>query len=108
VREAAEDDAAALEGARVWKAALPAEYFVDDWHEPEAMHRKAEEEISDADFTEAYIVSSDVGVHAARIREIEKLGGTVVCLQNASGADPHRALDVYGEKVLPSLRGARV
>ena len=29
----------------------------------------------------------------------------VVCLQNGSGADPHGALRVYGEQVLPALRG---
>ena len=40
-----------------------------------------------------------------RIREIEKLGATVVCLQNASGSAPEHALEVYGRKVLPALRG---
>lgn len=42
-----------------------------------------------------------------RVREIEKMGPTVVCLQNASGSDPHAALQVYGEQVLPRLRGTR-
>ena len=104
----AEDDAAALEGARVWKATQPSEYFTDDWHEPEAMYRKAEEEVSDEEFAESYILSADPAVHADRVREVEGLGATVVCLQNASGAEPHRALQVYGERVLPALRGARV
>jgi coenzyme F420-dependent glucose-6-phosphate dehydrogenase len=103
----AEDDDAALEGCRVWKAAQPGEYYTDDWHEPERMYEKAEREISDDDFREAYIVSSDPETHAERVREIEKMGPTVVCLQNASGADPHAALGVYGEKVLPALRGVR-
>jgi coenzyme F420-dependent glucose-6-phosphate dehydrogenase len=71
------------------------------------MYEKAEKEVSDDDFREAYIISSDPEVHADRVREIERLGATVVCLQNASGADPHAALKVYGEKVLPALRGAR-
>ena len=102
------DDDAALEGARVWKAAQPPEYFTDDWHEPRAMYRKAEEEVSDDDFREAYIVSSDAATHVERVREVERLGATVVCLQNASGADPHRALEVYGEHVLPALRGSGV
>jgi coenzyme F420-dependent glucose-6-phosphate dehydrogenase len=104
----AEDDDAALEGARVWKATQPPEYFTDDWHEPEAMYRNAEEQVSDDEFRRSYIVSSDPGVHAERIREVERLDATVVCLQNGSGADPHRALAVYGEKVLPALRGAGV
>jgi coenzyme F420-dependent glucose-6-phosphate dehydrogenase len=102
----AADDAAALGGARVWKATQPKEYFTDDWHEPRAMYEKAEE-VSDDEFREAYIISSDPEVHADRVREIERLGATVVCLQNASGADAHAALRVYGEKVLPALRGVR-
>jgi coenzyme F420-dependent glucose-6-phosphate dehydrogenase len=103
----AEDDDAALEAARVWKAALPHEYYIDDWHDPRAMYEKAEREYSDEDFLEQYIVSSDPEHHVERIREVEKLGPSVVCLQNASG-DPLGAFGVYAEKVLPSLRGARV
>jgi coenzyme F420-dependent glucose-6-phosphate dehydrogenase len=104
----AEDDDAALEGARVWKATQPPEYFRDDWHEPKAMYARAEETIFDEEFRESYIVSSDPEVHAERIREVEWMGATVVCLQNGSGAAPLKALEVYGEKVLPALRQARV
>src|ERR687893_1137984 len=74
----AADDDAALEGARVWKATQPQEYFTDDWHDPAAMYEEA-----------------------------ERLGATVVCLQNGSGADPLGALRTYGERVLPQLKGAR-
>ena len=42
------------------------------------------------------------------LRELEELGATVIVLQNDSGADPLRAIEVYGEQVLPALRGARV
>jgi coenzyme F420-dependent glucose-6-phosphate dehydrogenase len=104
----AEDDDAALEGARVWKGAQPPEYFTGDWHDPKEMHEKAEREISDEEFLQKFIISSDPEQHAERVREIEKMEPTVVCLQNASGADPLGALRVYGEKVLPALRGARV
>ena len=103
----AEDDDAALEGARVWKGTMPQEYFTDDWHDPKAMQEHAEREFSDDDFVQQYIVSADPEQHAERIREVEQLGATVVCLQNASGADPVRALEVYGERVLPALRGVR-
>jgi len=89
----------------VWKATLPPEYFREDWSDPVEMQRKAQAEISDDEFKEGYIVSSDPSVHADRVREIERLGATVVCLQNGSGADPHGALRVYGEQVLPTLRG---
>jgi coenzyme F420-dependent glucose-6-phosphate dehydrogenase len=101
----AEDDDAALEGARVWKAAQPDEYYTDDWHDPKAMYAKAEDEVSDDEFTQSYIVGSDPAMHAERIREVEQLGASVVCLQNASGADPLGALRTYGERVLPALTG---
>jgi len=101
----APNDDAALEGARVWKATSPSEYFTDDWHDPKAMYEHAEREHSDEEFKQQYIISSDPGVHAERVREVEKLGATIVCLQNASGADPLGALGVYGEHVLPALRG---
>jgi coenzyme F420-dependent glucose-6-phosphate dehydrogenase len=101
----APEDDAALEGARVWKATSPSDHFTDDWHEPTAMYERAEREVSDEQFTQQYIVSSDPEVHVERVREAEKLGATVVCLQNASGADPLGALRVYGEHVLPALRG---
>ena len=37
----AEDDEAALEGARVWKGAQPDEYYTDDWHDPGRCTRRA-------------------------------------------------------------------
>jgi coenzyme F420-dependent glucose-6-phosphate dehydrogenase len=104
----AEDDAAALEGARVWKATQPEEYFTDDWHDPKAMFERADREVPDDEFMQSYIVSSDPDHHAERIRGIESMGATVVCLQNGSGSDPLGALRTYRERVLPALSGARV
>jgi coenzyme F420-dependent glucose-6-phosphate dehydrogenase len=104
----AEDDDAALEGARVWKATMPEEYFTDDWHDPKAMFEKADREYSDEELRQQYIISSDPDEHAQRLREVEMLGATVVCVQNGSGTEPERALAVYGENVLPALRGAPV
>jgi coenzyme F420-dependent glucose-6-phosphate dehydrogenase len=101
----AEDDDAALEGARVWKSTQVDDYFTDDWHDPKAMYDRAEREISDDEFAQSYIVSSDPEAHVERIREIEQLGPTVVCLQNGSGSAPEEALDVYGKSVLPALSG---
>jgi coenzyme F420-dependent glucose-6-phosphate dehydrogenase len=102
------DDDSALEGARVWKGTQPPEYFTDDWHDPKAMFEKADREVSDDEFKESYIISSDPEHHVERIREIEAMGATVVCLQNGSGADPLGALRTYRDKVLPALKGARV
>jgi coenzyme F420-dependent glucose-6-phosphate dehydrogenase len=99
----AEDDAAALEGARVWKGAQPPEFFTDDWHDPKQMQEHAEREVSDEDLKEALIISSDPEVHADRIRDAEKLGATTLALMNVSGADPLGAVEAYGDSVLPKL-----
>jgi coenzyme F420-dependent glucose-6-phosphate dehydrogenase len=103
----AEDDAAALEGARIWKGAQPDEFYTDDWHDPRAMYEEGERQVSDGDLADALAISSDPAVHADRIREAEKLGASTVALMNCSGADPHAALDVYAQRVLPALRSVR-
>jgi coenzyme F420-dependent glucose-6-phosphate dehydrogenase len=103
----AEHDDSALEGARVWKGAQPPEFYTDDWHDPKAMYEHAEEQVSDDELKEALIISSDPEVHADRAREVEKLGATTVALMNCSGADPHRAIEIYGKDVLPALRSVR-
>ena len=99
----AEGDEAALEGARVWKGAQPDEHYTDDWHHPVKMYENGEKQFSDEDLKEALIISSDPEVHADRIREVEKLGASTIAAMNVSGADPHRAITVYGEAVLPAL-----
>ena len=101
----AEGDDAALEGARVWKGAQPQEFYTDDWHDPQAMYRRGEEQLSDEDLKEKFIIGSDPELHVERIRELEELGPTIVVLMNNSGADPHGAIRTYGERVLPVLRG---
>src|SRR5215212_11402251 len=98
----------ALEGARPWKGAQPDEFYSDDWHDPRAMYEEGSRRVSDDDLRESLLISSDPEVHAERIREIEQLGATIVCLANNSGADPLGAIRVYGEQVLPALRGTRV
>ena len=103
----ADDDAAALEGARAWKGSQPSEFYTDDWHEPRAMYEHGERHISDDELMEALIISSDPDVHADRVREAADLGATTMALMNVSGADPMGAIEVYGEKVLPALRTVR-
>jgi coenzyme F420-dependent glucose-6-phosphate dehydrogenase len=100
----AETDEAALEGCRVWKGAQPREYYTDDWHIPRAMYDHGEETVSDEQFMQQGIIGADPEHHVARIRELEELGASVIVLQNTSGADPMRAIEVYGEQVLPKLR----
>jgi coenzyme F420-dependent glucose-6-phosphate dehydrogenase len=104
----APDDDEALEGVRVWKGAQPDEFYRDDWHDPKAMYAEGARQVSDEDLKESVIISSDPDVHAERLREVEQLGATIVVVSNNSGKDPHGAIRVYADKVLPSLRGARV
>jgi hypothetical protein len=71
------------------------------------MQEHAQREVSDDEFREGFLIGSDLEAMTDRVREIEKLGATIVVLMNISGADPHGAIRAYGSKVLPALRGAR-
>jgi coenzyme F420-dependent glucose-6-phosphate dehydrogenase len=99
----AENDGAALAGARVWKGAQPKEFYKEDWHDPKAMYEHGAEQISDEDLREAMIISSDPDEHVERIRQVEGMGATTVALMNNSGAGPLAAIDIYGREVLPKL-----
>jgi coenzyme F420-dependent glucose-6-phosphate dehydrogenase len=104
----APDDDRALEGARVWKGAQPEAFYRDDWHDPKAMYEEGERQVSDEQLKESFIISSDPEEHAERLRQVEQMGATIVVAMNNSGADPHGAIKVYAEEVLPALRAARV
>jgi coenzyme F420-dependent glucose-6-phosphate dehydrogenase len=101
----AEDDDEAFQASEQWRATFPDEFYVDDWHDPRKMYEHAKEEVSDDEFREGFLIGSDTAAMTERIREIEKMGATTVVLMNLSAAAPHRAIEVYGEKVLPALRG---
>jgi coenzyme F420-dependent glucose-6-phosphate dehydrogenase len=103
----APDDGAALEAARKWKGAQPPDHYTDDWHDPASMYEHGEATMSDAEFRENAIVAADPDVHVERLRALQELGASVIVLQNNSGADPYGAIRVYGERVLPALRGRR-
>jgi coenzyme F420-dependent glucose-6-phosphate dehydrogenase len=104
----APDEEQALEAVRKWKGAQPDDVYREDIHVPANVYAHGEETTSDEDMKEGFIVGADPAMHAERIREIERLGATIVVLQNNSGADAHGAIRVYGGQVLPALRGARV
>jgi coenzyme F420-dependent glucose-6-phosphate dehydrogenase len=105
----AEDEQAAIDGAKRWKPTQMDTVYRDDLHDPAEMQRVAEQEVSDEAFAkEGFIVGSDPEEAVARIREMEGLGPTTICLQLIGQADPIGAIATYGERVLPALRGARV
>jgi len=103
----AETDEEAFAGAAVWKGAQPDEFYTDDWHDPSEMQRHAREQVSDDDLREAFIISADPEEHIERIQQLETLGATIAVLMNISGVDPLGTVRVYGETVLPALRGSR-
>jgi coenzyme F420-dependent glucose-6-phosphate dehydrogenase len=100
----ADDDDKALEAAREWKGTMVDEHYTDPVSDPAKIYENAEEQVPDAMFTKQVICSSDPAHHVKRIKTVEKLGADIMVLMNVSGADPHAALRVYGEKVLPELR----
>jgi coenzyme F420-dependent glucose-6-phosphate dehydrogenase len=100
----AKTDEAALEGSREWKATMVDKHYTDDVHDPAEIQAHGRE-ISDKKFQAMAIVSSDPSTHVRRVRTIQAMGATAVVLMNVSGADPLGTLRVYGEQVLPELRG---
>jgi coenzyme F420-dependent glucose-6-phosphate dehydrogenase len=101
----AEDDETALESAREWKGTMVDAHYTSDVHDPAQIYRNGEEQVPDEEFKTQVIASSDPATHVKRIKTLEKLGATTMVLMNVSGADPHSAIRVYGEHVLPELRG---
>jgi coenzyme F420-dependent glucose-6-phosphate dehydrogenase len=105
----AEDERAAIEGARRWKPTQLDAVYRDDLHDPAEMQRLAEEQVPDEQFAkQGFIVGADPAEHVDRIRRMQELGPTTICLQLIGQADPMGSIRTYGEKVLPALRGARV
>jgi coenzyme F420-dependent glucose-6-phosphate dehydrogenase len=103
----ATDDTAALKGARPWKGAQPLEFYRDDWHDPRRMYEHAERQLSDDDLRQKITIATDPEALADAVRDVEQMGATVVAIANVSGADPEAAIELYGEHVLPALKGAR-
>jgi coenzyme F420-dependent glucose-6-phosphate dehydrogenase len=104
----APSDDEAVEQARKWKGAQPPDHFTADWHEPRKMYEHGEREVTDEEFAQNIIAASDPEEIVERLREFEKLGATVITLQNNSAGNTEKAIEVLGEQVLPALRGARV
>jgi coenzyme F420-dependent glucose-6-phosphate dehydrogenase len=104
----APSDDEALEQARKWKGAQPQDHYTADWHEPQKMYEHGEDEMGDEEFAQSILAASDPDEIAERLREFEKLGATVIVLQNNSAGNVDQAIDVIGGQVLPALRGARV
>jgi coenzyme F420-dependent glucose-6-phosphate dehydrogenase len=105
----ADDERAAIEGARHWKPTQLPEVYVEDIADQDDMQRRADVRMSDEQFArEGFLISSDPDAHVERIREMERAGATVICLQLIGRADPFGTIRTYGERVLPALRSSAV
>jgi len=103
----ADDEAAAIAATKKWKATQLPESYLRDLHDPAEMFAKADAQMTDEEFAkEGFIVASDPAEHVDRIREMEGLGATVVCLQGIGDLDPMGSIERYGREVLPALRGS--
>jgi coenzyme F420-dependent glucose-6-phosphate dehydrogenase len=101
----ADDEQAAIQGARHWKPTQLPEVYKEDIHDPADKQRLADEKLTDEEFAhEGFLVGADAGEHVERIREMQGVGATVVCLQLIGNADPMGSIRRYGEEVLPQLR----
>jgi coenzyme F420-dependent glucose-6-phosphate dehydrogenase len=100
----ADDDDAALAGAREWKPTLVDSNYAADVHDP-ARIGATDDEVSDTRFKAMGIISSDPATHVRKLKAIAALGATAVVTMNISGADPVGTIETYGSSVLPRLRG---
>jgi coenzyme F420-dependent glucose-6-phosphate dehydrogenase len=100
-----DDEQAAIDATRKWKATQLGDSYLRDFHDPAEMYAKAEEKISDEEFAkEGFIVTASAEEAAGRVREIADLGATVVCLQGIGDIDPVGSVERFGREVLPQLR----
>lgn len=102
----AEDDDAALDGAREWKGTLVDQNYTDPVADP-AEVGKLGSEVSDTTFKTMGMISSDPAKHVRQIKAMRAMGATAIVIMNISGSDPLGMVHVYGEQVLPELRGER-
>lgn len=99
----AEDDDAALDGAREWKGTLVDESYTDPVADPAEVEALGND-VSDTKFKAMGLISSDPATHARKVKAMQKLGATAVVIMNISGRDPIGMLRTYGREVLPQLR----
>ena len=81
------------------------EVYKEDLHDPAAMERRAQDEVSDEEFAkEGFMVGADPAEHVERLRDLQGLGATVLCLQLIGADEAVSSIERYGREVLPPLR----
>jgi coenzyme F420-dependent glucose-6-phosphate dehydrogenase len=104
VAAAAETSDLALESSREWKATLADGSYADDVADP-AQVGELGQGVSDRKYKLMAAVSADPGAHLRQVKLIQAMGATAVVMMNVSGADPLGTIRLYGDHVLPALRG---
>jgi coenzyme F420-dependent glucose-6-phosphate dehydrogenase len=104
VAAAAETSELALEASREWKATLADESYADDVADP-AQVGEVGQGVSDLKFKMMAALSADPDAHVRQVKMIRAMGATAVVMMNVSGADPLGTIRLYGDHVLPALRG---
>jgi coenzyme F420-dependent glucose-6-phosphate dehydrogenase len=100
------DEARAVEATKRWKATQMPEVYKEDVHDPAAMERRAQDEVSDEEFAkEGFMVGADPAEHVERLRDLQGLGATILCLQLIGADEAVASIERYGREVLPALRG---
>jgi coenzyme F420-dependent glucose-6-phosphate dehydrogenase len=105
IAAAAEGDDLALESSREWKGTLVDENYAGDVSDPAQVGRLGEENVSDRKYKMMALLSADPGTHVRQLKAMRAMGATAVVVMNVSGADPLGTIRLYGEHVLPELRG---
>jgi coenzyme F420-dependent glucose-6-phosphate dehydrogenase len=100
----AEDDETAFESSKEWKGTTVDEHYTDPIYDPAEIQKNGEA-VSDKTWKTMGAISSDPKSHVRMVKRIREMGATAVVMMNTSGADPEGAIRVYGEHVLPELRG---
>jgi coenzyme F420-dependent glucose-6-phosphate dehydrogenase len=105
IAAAAQSDDLALESSREWKGTLVDESYAEDISDPAQIRALGEEEVSDRTYKMMAMLSADPGKHVRQIKAMRSMGATAVVVMNVSAADPLGTIRMYGEHVLPELRG---
>lgn len=101
---AAETSDLALESSREWKGTLADESYADPVSDPGEVGALGES-LSDAKFKAMATVSANPDAHVRQLKMMRAMGATAIVMMNVSGADPVGTIRMYGDHVLPVLRG---
>lgn len=99
----AETDEAALASSREWKGTLVDDHYTEAIADPAGIGRNGQA-VSDSTLERMAIVSSDPETHVKKLRRLQRLGASAICVMNVTGSNPGGMICAYRDQVLPALR----